>query len=74
MMDSSFCHGRIWDTLLTKVPIEKAYLGHMDLLPRSLDHNAILWPLENGEVSSQMQVSHILVFNLYSIVISVPDP
>ncbi len=31
---------RIWDTLHTKVPMEKAYLGHVDLLPRSLDYNA----------------------------------
>ena len=31
---------RIWDTLDTKVPIEKAYLEHVDLLPRPLDYNA----------------------------------
>ncbi len=28
----------------------------------------------NYKVSSQIQVSHVLVFSLYSIVISVPDP
>ena len=33
-----------------------------------------LWPLENGKVSSQMQVSHVFVFSLCSIVISVLDP
>ena len=31
---------RIWGTLHTKVPIENAYLGHVELLPRSLDYNA----------------------------------
>ena len=60
-------HGipRSWDTLHTKVPMEKAYLGHVDLLRRFLDY---------GKVSNYMQVSHVLVFSLYSIVISVPDP
>ena len=46
MIDTTHClfgdGQRIWDTLYTEVPIEKAYLGHVDLLPRSLDYNAIL--------------------------------
>ncbi len=46
----------------------------MNFWARIFEKDCFLWPLENGKVSSQMQLSHILVFSLYSIVISAPDP
>ena len=36
--------------------------------------NAVLEPRKIKKVSSQLQVSHVFVFSLHSIVISVPDP
>ncbi len=36
--------------------------------------NAVLEPLKYWKVSSQLQMSHVSVFSLYSIVISVPGP
>ncbi len=36
--------------------------------------NAVLEPPKFRKVSSQLQVSHVFVFSLYSIVISVPGP